>query len=132
VRRARSPGSNPPEHLAARQRAAGTPRVEHPGIVQRGGGGPGRDERIRGRAVGRSGIEPEQPLRVEAEHLALALRRERRVSEPLLVLGRDLERAQRHDLGLGRSVPDRIGAPEHAVLPDPAQQLAEHVRGLVG
>src|SRR5882672_5691017 len=69
---------------------------------------------------------------VEAEDLGLALLRERGVAEALLELGRDLERPQRLDLSLGRAVPDRVGAPDDVVLADEPEQLAEHVRGLVG
>ena len=67
-----------------------------------------------------------------SEDAALHLRRERRVAELLLGLLADLEGAERLDLVLGRAVPDRVGPPQDALGPDGEQQLAEHVRGLVG
>ena len=74
----------------------------------------GVGERIaRERAPRRVGIEVEQLRGVEPEHLRLHRVGERRVAVPLLELGRDRERAERLDLRLRRSVPDRVGAPQH-------------------
>ena len=44
---------------------------------------------------------------------------------------RDLERAERLDLVLRGAVPDRVGAPQHVVLAEVREQLAERVRGRV-
>src|SRR5882724_2233187 len=46
----------------------------------------------------------------------------------LLHVLRDLEPPQRLDLPLGRAGPHRVGAPHHAVGPQPAHELAHHGR----
>jgi hypothetical protein len=70
--------------------------------------------------------------RVQAEDLALDAVGERGIAVLLLVLGADLEQAQRLDLVLRGAVEDRVGAPEHVVLADVDEQLAEQVGGFVG
>ena len=75
--------------------------------------------------------DPEHPRCVESEDLRLALHRQLRIAEALLVLGGDLERTEGRDLILRRAVPDAVGAPHDVVLADGDQQLAEQMRGLV-
>ena len=75
-------------------------------------------------------LDPVDPGAVQAQDLRLALAGQLRVAEALLELARDLERAEGLDLVLGSAVEDAVGAPQHVVLADVAEQLAEHVGGL--
>ena len=63
-----------------------------------------------------------------AEYLALQRRRELGIAVLLAQLRGDLERAKRVDLVLRRAVPDAVGAPEHVVLADGLDELAQRVR----
>src|SRR6266851_4326445 len=64
----------------------------------------------------------------EAEDFGLELRRQRRIAVALAQAIVDGEAAEGLELVLRRAVPDRIGAPEHTVLADMAQQLAQRMR----
>src|SRR5260221_2537063 len=64
----------------------------------------------------------------EAEDLGLEVRRQRGIAVALAQLAVHGEAAERLELVLGRAVPDRIGAPEHTVFTDMAQQLAQRMR----
>src|SRR4029434_2220723 len=77
-------------------------------------------------------VETVGARRVLAEDPRLHARRQLRIAEALAHLRGYLERAERVERWLRRAVPDRVGAPEHAVLADGEQQLAEHVRRLFG
>ena len=116
------------------------PRVTGPRGTQGAGSSPVRPARATGsgcaqgcrrpaRTGWRAGRGPTTG-RVQAEDLRLDRVGQGRVAVALLELGGDLERAEGHDLGLRRAVPDAVGAPQHPVLAEPREQLAQHVRGL--
>src|SRR3981189_2050918 len=77
-------------------------------------------------------VEAVQGGSVRAEDLRLHRRREGRVAELVLHALRDGEGAEGVNEELGWAVPDRVGAPQDAVLPDGPQQLAQHVGRLAG
>src|SRR5690606_8569116 len=67
--------------------------------------------------------------RVQAEHLCAQRRCHRRIAVLFLQLLRDLKRAERLNLILRRSVPNRIRAPEDVVLADVLEQLSQRMGG---
>src|SRR5205823_809372 len=69
---------------------------------------------------------------IQPKNLRFSQRRQRRVAVALLELCADLEGAEGLDLVLRRAVEDAVRAPEDIVFADVAEQLAKHVRGLLG
>src|SRR6202521_3588118 len=66
--------------------------------------------------------------RVQAEHFRAQRRGHFGIAMPLAQLGRDLEGAERLDLVLRRSVPDRVRAPQDVVGTAVLEQLAQRMR----
>src|SRR5262252_5365346 len=74
-------------------------------------------------------IEPVKARRVVTEDRALdgAVGGSEGSKTPLLLhVLRDFEPAERLDLPLRRTVPHRVGAPEHVIMPEPFDQGAHH------
>src|SRR5688572_807835 len=70
--------------------------------------------------------------RVQTEDLGAQRRRNFGIAVHRAQLRRDLESAKRLDLVLRRTVPDRVGAPQHVVLTAILDELAERMRRAVG